>query len=137
MAANVNITADKRTPFIDSIDKVGPTLVGSAFLMHVRNENGDTGSPLIPLSTAAPGSQGISCTYIDPYVYVNGNGQTITTTASRVLINISEATLEALSLANPTNEPLPLKYDLHVTPSGGVKSVAFYGDFVIKPGSTI
>jgi hypothetical protein len=102
--------------------------------MHIRNQPGDTGTPLLSLATATAGSQGISVTYSPAYVY---NDAGSTAPASLILIQIDEATLEALSLNNPTNSPLVLAYDLHVTPSVGAKRVELFGTFTIDPGVTI
>lgn len=137
MAAHVNIDAFKRVPFLDSIDFIGPDWAAADFALQIRNSNGDTGTALVSLTKQTAGTQGISCTYNASYVWVDQSGVSHTSAASIVLINISEATVEGLSLNNPVSEPLTLKYDLHVTPSGGTKFVAAYGDFTVYPGSTI
>ena len=134
MAAELNIAAFKRVPFVDSVAILGPNYTGAAFAMHIRNHNGDTGTPLVSLATAAAGTQGISVTYDAAYAY-NDVGDTAP--ASKILIQIDEATLEALSLNNPTEKPVVLAYDLHVTPAGGVKRVELFGQFIINPGATI
>ena len=105
--------------------------------MQVRPSLGDTGTPLINLTTQTAGTQGISCTYDPTYSYTTEMGTLETAPASKVLIHITEATLEALALANPAYSNLTLKYDLQVQPSGGVKSVEASGDFIIYPGSTL
>jgi hypothetical protein len=134
MAAELPISAFKRVPFVDDIAILGPDHRTSAFLMHIRNRQGDTGAPLVTLATASAGTQGISCTYNAAYIY---NDEGDTAPASLIAINISEATLEGLAPSNPTNAPVVLHYDLHVTPSGGVKRVEMYGTFTIYPGVTI
>lgn len=134
MAAKLPIAAFKRVPFVDDIAILGPDYTGAAFAMHIRNQPGDTGSPLVSLAGATAGSQGVSVTYNAAYVY-NEVGDTAP--ASLILIQIDEATIEALALNNPTNAPLVLYYDLHVTPSGGVKRVECFGEFTIYPGVTI
>lgn len=134
MAAELNIAAFKRTPFVDDVAILGPNWTGAAFLMHIRNKNGDTGTPIISLATATAGTQGISVTYNAAYVYDDAGS---TAPASIVLIQIDEGTLEALALNNPSNKPVELVYDLHVTPSGGRKAVELYGQFIINPGATI
>ena len=134
MAAKLPIYAFKRVPFIDSVAILGPNYTGAAFAMHIRNNTGDTGTPLVPLATAAAGTQGISVTYDASYIY-NEAGNTAP--ASLILIQIDEATLEALTLNNPANEPMVLYYDLHVTPTGQAKRVELLGAFTIYPGVTI
>lgn len=134
MAAELNLAAFKRVPFVDDVAILGPDLTGAAFAMHIRNRNGDTGTPLVSLATATAGTQGISVTYDAAYIYNEAGDEA---PASLILIQINEATLEALSLNNPTEKPVELAYDLHVTPSGGVKRVELYGKFTIYPGATI
>lgn len=134
MAAELNIVAFKRVPFVDDVVILGPDYTGAAFAMHIRSRNGDTGTPLISLSNASAGTQGISVTYDASYIYNDAGDEA---PASLILIQIDEATLEALSLNNPTEKPVDLVYDLHVTPSGGVKRVELYGQFTIYPGATI
>lgn len=136
MAANINLAAFKRTPFVSDIAIVGPDYTGAAFAMHIRNRPGDTGSPLITLGAASAGSEGVSVAYDPAYLYVR-DGVEITELASIITIRINEATLEALSLNNPTANPVGLAYDLHITPSGEDKRVASFGTFAIYPGVTI
>lgn len=134
MAAELNIAAFKRVPFVDDIAILGPNYTGAAFAMHIRNRNGDTGTPLVSLAGATAGTQGVSVTYDATYVY-NDVGDTAP--ASLIKIQVDEATLEALSLNNPTDKPVVLAYDLHLTPSGGIKRVELFGQFIINPGATI
>ncbi len=138
MAAELNLPAFKRVPFLEpdgcTVAIVGPNYTGAAFAMHIRNRSGDTGVPLISLVNAAAGVQGISVTYDAAYIY-NDAGDTAP--ASKILIQVDEATLEALSLNNPTDKPVILAYDLHVTPTGQPKRVEFFGQFIINPGTTI
>lgn len=129
------MTADKRVPFVDDVAILGQNYTGAAFTMHIRNAPGDTGTPIVTLATAAAGLQGISVTYNAAYVY-NAAGDSAP--ASLILIQIDEATLEALSLANPTAGALVLYYDLHVDPAGAApKRVELRGTFTIDPGVTI
>ena len=142
MAANVPLSAFKRVPFVAEDGCtwafVGYDWTGATFLMHVRNNPGDTSTPTITLTGASAGSEGISVTYDTDYSYIDPtSGQAVTAAASLVLVQINEATLEALSLGTPAKDPVELAYDLHVTPSGGVKRVAVYGTFNILPGVTV
>jgi len=134
MAAELNIAAFKRVPFVDDVAILGPDYTGAAFAMHIRNRNGDTGTPLVALATATAGAQGVSVAYDATYIYNEAGDEA---PASIITIQINEATLEALSLNNPTQKPVALEYDLHVTPSGGVKRVELFGQFTINPGATI
>lgn len=136
MAANINLAAFKRTPFVVDIAIVGPDYTGADFAMHIRNRVGDTGTPLITILINIPGAQGITTVYDPAYVYVK-DGVEITAPATIVTIQIDEATLEALALNNPTDQPLALVYDVHVTPVSEIKRVAMFGTLAIYPGVTI
>ncbi|MFN3474095.1 MAG: hypothetical protein ACK4ZW_08625 [Blastomonas sp.] len=140
MAATLNLTAFKRVPFVESdgatIVHIGPDWSDAAFKMDIRQAPGDTGTPIITLATATAGSQGISATYEAAYLF-QVNGTPTTAPATKILIQIDEATIEALDLGTPPDEPVELYYDLHATPSGGIKRVLCEGKFTIKPGATI
>lgn len=136
MAAYLDIEAFKRVPFDDDVAIIGENLTGAAFSMQIRAHPGDTGTALVSLSNAAPPTQGISVTYNAAYQYQDGV-ETITAPASLIRICIAEATLEALALGTPYDEPVDLFYDLHVTPAGGTKRVQFGGKFILNPGVTI
>jgi len=141
MAVTIDLEADKRVPFIDedgaTIVFIGEDYSGGAYAMHVRNNPGDTDTPILSLAGATAGTQGISVTYDPAYVYVDETGTEQTGPASLVLIQVDEATLEALSLGTPTDEPVVLYYDLHITPSGAPKRIVSQGKFIINPGVTI
>lgn len=136
MTAELDIAAFKRVPFDDDVAIIGENLTGATFLMHIRAHAGDTATPLVSLGNAAPPTQGVSVTYNPAYQYQDGS-ELITAPASLVRICIDEATLEALALGTPYDEPVELFYDLHTTPSGGTKRVQFGGKFILKPGVTI
>lgn len=142
MAAKIPLTAFKRVPFVEDD---GATFVffdmdwsTATFAMQIRQKQGDTSTPLVSLSNAPAGSEGISVTVVPDYTYYDPKAQqSFTGEASLVLIQIDEATLEGLALGTPSDCPVRLHYDLHVTPSGKPKRVAVYGSFDILPGVTI
>lgn len=134
MTARLDIPAFKRVPFDDDVAIIGENLSAATFLMHIRANRGDTGSPLVSLANASPPAAGVSATYDPAYVWQWDN-QLFTTPASLVRIIIAEATLEALSLGTPYDEPVELYYDLHATTD--TKRVQFGGKFILKPGVTI
>lgn len=134
MTARIDIPAFKRVPFDDDVAIIGENLSAATFLMHVRANRGDTGTPLITLGNASPPSQGVSATYNPAYQWQE-DGEILTAPASLVRIIIAEATLEALSLGTPYTEPVELFYDLHATTD--TKRVQFEGKFPLKPGVTI
>lgn len=135
MAAEIPITVmSKRVPFLDSLAIEGANLTTATFKMEIRNLPGDTGTALVTLNGASAGSEGISCTY-DPSYADPETGEPFA--ASIVLIQINEATMEALATGTPTNAAVELAYDIHVTPVSGPKFVLCYGKFTYSPGVTL
>lgn len=131
VAAQLDIAVFKRVPFADDLAVIGPDYSDAAFSMQIRQRWGDTGSPLLTV--------GVTATYDPAYVYFDPRRKiTVGPTPATVLaLAVSEATIEALPLAADEEKPLELVYDLHITPSGGVKRVVMAGAFIIYPGSTI
>jgi hypothetical protein len=138
MRPTIPIAAFKRVPLVYSTFIAGVDLTAAAFFCHIRQRFGDNGLPIITLSNAAAGAQGVSATYIPALTYYDCySRKDITVPATVITLRIDEATLEAVPLANPTNQPLQLVYDVHNTPTGADKYVAYGGDFYLFPGSTI
>lgn len=137
MAVNLPLLAYKRVPFLEpdgtTFVIVGPNWASAAYRMQIRQRPGDTGAALITLTTAAAGSQGISASYVAEYALPDGTEAP----ATKVLIQIDEATLESLQMGTPYDQPVELFYDLHITPSGGTKINYCGGKFTIAPGVTI
>lgn len=142
MAAIINLEADKRVPFVD---EDGATWVffsedwdDATFAMHIRQNPGDTGAAVVSLTNATAGTQGISATFDPAFVVTDPEtNEDVTGPATLILCQINESTLEAISLGTPSDKPVEFHYDLHVTPTGGVKRVVAEGKFTIKPGVTI
>ena len=133
MTLRFDLTASKRVPFVGTFAIVGPDWSGASYAMQLRASEGSTGTALVSLATASAGSQGISAAYDATYDLPDET----TAPATEVTVRISESTIEALSLADPSDEPLELWYDLHITPSGGDKLRYMGGRFFIEPGVTI
>lgn len=138
MAVKLDISAFKRVPWggasgYADLPVVGVDWSAAAFKMDIRICPGDATTPLVSLTNATAGSQGISATYDAGYVMPDGEvvGATI------IRPQIDEPTLEALALSARASDPVALSYDLHITPAGGVKSVVCFGAFTILPGVTI
>src|SRR3546814_13639866 len=55
---------------------------------------------------------------------------------STVDLEIPEATMEAMDAATEAGDDAKIWWDLHITPSGGVKFVALEGPFTVKAGVT-
>lgn len=129
-AASLDIKAFKRVPWSGTFVFVGPDYSAAAFLMHIRQHWGDTGTPLLQPTITAE---------FDPsFEYYDARKRrTFTAPATIVTATIAETALEALPYAAQREAPLELVYDLHITPTGALKHVAIKGRYDIYPGSTI
>lgn len=130
----INIVADKRVPFDETIPDFRSNYSGATALMEVRPQPGADGTPVLSLSTTLASGQGIVITYDAGYT-IEHQGTTHTG-ASLIQILINEATLEALSYAASPETDAVYSYDMHITPSGGKKFVAVSGSFTVSPGVT-
>lgn len=125
-AGTWNIRANRWTPFVETVTCEAMDLTGATLDMQIRLLPTSSGSPLVDLSPAAPGSEGLS-------LAVDDSGLVTTST---ITIRINEATMEPL-LYDPEREgDAELWYDLHVTPAGGDKYVLIRGTFTIVDGAT-
>lgn len=102
---------------------------GAEFVMAFAAAEGAT--PVITLTNAAAGAQGISATYDAAYVDPR-TGATIGATIIRP--QIDEATLEGLTYPSDPSSPLVLYYDLLVTPTGEPQRVVCKGTLSIYQG---
>ena len=89
------------------------------------------GSPVITLTNASDGSQGVFASYDAGYLHPE-TGSTIGATRIRPLIG--EDTLESLSYPSDPGVPLVLYYDLLVAPSGAQQRVLCSGTLSIYKG---
>ncbi len=133
-APEINIVADKRVPFDETIPEMGMDDSGATAAMEIRVEPGAQGSALVSLGMSSNGGEGIAITYDDEYPdpetdELDG--------ASIVRIIINETTLEGLSYNADPSKPLVLYYDIHLTPSGSKKFIFCAGAFIINPGVTL
>jgi hypothetical protein len=131
-APQIDIAADKRVPFDDTIAEMLVDYTGATPLMEIRSEPGASGTPLVSLGASTAGSEGIAISYDATYADPDGGDPG----ASLIQIIINEATLEGLAYGADPAVPVPLYYDLHVTPSGDKKFVFCAGKFIINPGVT-
>lgn len=99
----------------------------ATFAMQVRRYR-DAKTALITLGNAAPGAQGISCTY--------GATGPDGALESTIIIEIAETTIEALPFPTPRGGDLRLVWDMHITGGGLEKRRWFEGDFTVKGGAT-
>lgn len=119
---------------------LGENLTGAVLHMQIRPAEGDSAVALVDLANAASGSQGLHLAwdagYLDPEPDpVTGIHAVVGGTVVTPLI--LQATLEAIAASSDPEQPRDLVYDLHVTPSGGLKRLRCFGTFVLEPGVTL
>jgi hypothetical protein len=126
--ARFALEADRWTPFVTTIEFEGVDLTGAVFEAHIRLLPDTPGAPLVDLDTvttaAAEGVRLIS---------VIGTGDDA---VSSVGIRINETTMEGLPVSAELGLNTRLYWDLHITPSGGVKQVYAGGEFIVRAGVT-
>ena len=134
IAANIPLVAYRRVALHVEIPIMGENYAGATLAMHVRNEPGDTGTPLIALANVTPPNQGLSVTYNASYPDPDGK---LPNGASLVRVSISKATLEALPFPSDRSKPLELCYDIHITPPSETTFIYCGGAFLVYPGVTV
>lgn len=128
---NWPLEAGRWVPFVYDIDIVGIDLTDAEFAMQVHDTKDRTsGTPRASLTTVTTDIEGVRLT------------STVTAdsvTTSSIRIRIDEATMEAMDVANDAaaNGTDGIAYwDMHITPDGGTKFLAFEGKFKVKAGVT-
>lgn len=139
VAKPINLAADKRAPWGGISGDADIVVLGldwsaGTFSMELRAEPGAQGAPLVALSTASPGAQGISASYDAGYLHPK-TAATVGATIVRPQIN--ETTLEGLAYGADPADPVTLFYDIHATVPGRGKFVVMGGKFIILPGVTL
>lgn len=125
--AQAQLTALRYQPFIYAIDIVGFDWSAATLALQVRSDRAAPGTALVDLSRATAGTQGLSTT-----VATTGGVPTTTLT-----IQIDQTTIDALpGFPDDPNALVQLRYDLVVTPAGGVKQRWLEGVFAISEGVT-
>lgn len=127
----LRLTAGRWVPFVYDIDIVGIYLTGAAFAAQVHDTLDRTaGTPRASLTTQTTDIEGVRLTGV-----VTTDG----VPTSSIRIRINEATMEAMDVANDAaaNGTDGVAYwDIHITPSGGDKFLAFAGKFIVRAGVT-
>lgn len=146
-----DIHADRHVPCFRRLGFIGFDFTGASFAAQVRLKPETAGAALIDLSTtASPTAQGLRLDYASEDTVENHiiagrlssipRDLTLATPVflSIVAIQILEATMEGLPAA-PATDPsrdIVLAWDLHITPSGGIKDKYVGGDFIVRAGVT-
>lgn len=128
---NLPLVAGRWVPFVYDIDIVGIDLTSAAFAAQVHDTKDRTaGTPRASLTTQTTDVEGVRLVSV-----VTTDG--VPTSSLRIRIN--EATMEAMDVANDASQlgsDGAAFWDMHITPSGGTKFLAFEGTFTIKAGVT-
>ncbi len=127
LPGKLDLLADRFTPFVTPLTIAGIDLTGATFMAQVRDrKNGGTlRADLTTVgSIATEGIKLVSTTTLGGVDY------------NLLSMRINEETMEAMPDAPEIGGDLPLVWDMHVTPSGGVKQVYFAGIFTVRDGVT-
>lgn len=127
----LTLTVYRNVPFLDSIRFVGLDFTGGTFAMQVRLLPGTAGDPLLSLTNATAGLQGLSVAVTEE------SGLDVST----LTIQIDEATIDALLPASSNGQKagtdVALFYDLIITGAGLPKTRWLEGSFIIAEGVTV
>jgi hypothetical protein len=143
-----DIKADRWVACIRTFNFVGLDFTGATFLSNVRLEPDAPGAPLVLLNNAAAGAEGLRLVgvwtqtiqqHIDagrihsvpPHYKL-----TDTVPLSTVEMRVNETTMEGLPYPGERGDDATLAWDIHITPTGGVKDKYLGGNFVVRAGAT-
>lgn len=144
-----DIGADRWVACIRTFAFVGLDFTSAVFASHVRLVPDVTGSPLVTLATVGSlASEGISLVYGGtdtitnhiaagrltevPDGYVTGDSLAL----SQVGFRINETTMEGLPFPTERGDDAVLYWDMHITPSGGIKDKYIGGLLTVRAGAT-
>ena len=153
----LDIGADRWVACIRTFSFLGLDLSAATFAAHIRELADGSGSPLVNLGVAATASdEGIRLTYSGTDTIANHiaadrlsavpdaiNPDTAaaytaedSVLLSHVSMRIHEATMEALPSPAEVGDDVELVWDMHITPSGGIKDKYLGGTFTVRAGVT-
>jgi hypothetical protein len=146
-----DIAADRWVACIRTFTFRGVDFTGATFAAQVRVLPDAGGSPLVNLATVGSlAAEGISLIYGGtdtitnhitagrllevPDGYVAGDSLAL----SEVGFRINETTMEGLPMppSEDSGDAMPLAWDMHITPSGGIKDKYLGGTFTVRAGVT-
>lgn len=129
MAARVPLNIDRWTPYESPLIVFkGWDLTGAIFRAQIRLKPDTPGAPLVDLQTVTTASaEGVRLVSVEDHDGVPW---------STVRIRINETTNEALPDAAEIGEVRELHWDMHITPSGGLKRRRLFGPVYVRPGDT-
>jgi hypothetical protein len=147
--ANMPISADRWVACIRTLAFIGFDFTGADFLAQVRLTADAIGSPLVNLATVTLSTaEGIRLIYGGTDTITNhiaagrltavppGYSPSSSVALSVLGLRINETTMEGLPFTNPRGGDEGLVWDMHITPSGGIKDKYCGGTFTVRAGVT-
>jgi hypothetical protein len=143
-----DISADRWVACIRTFSFVGLDFTGATYLAQVRQKPDLGGVPLVALVDAAANAEGLHligvwtqtiAQHIDAgrlHEVPPGYKLTDTVVLSSVGMRINETTMEGLPYPGERGNDATLAWDLHITPTGGLKDKFLGGDFIVRAGVT-
>lgn len=121
------LAGDRWTPFVRTLTFRGIDLTGAVLKAQVRDrkDGGYVRADLATVETAnTQGLRLLSAGTVDGVL------------TSVVYMRINESTMEAINAATEVGDDAALYWDMHITPSGGVKQLYLFGPFTVRAGVT-
>jgi hypothetical protein len=144
-----DISADRWVACIRTFSFVGLDLTGATFLSHIRLTPDAAGAPLASLGNAASSAaEGLRVIDVQTDTIENfiasgwlssfppGYAADDTVTITQVGMRVNETTVEGLPFPGERGADSVLAWDMHITPSGGIKDKYLGGDFIVRAGAT-
>lgn len=149
--ARVDFGGDRFVAFIRTLTIIGYDFTAAAFNAQVRDRK-DGGTLRADLTTQTLASaEGVRLIYGGTDTVANhitaarmsqaqadalGYTSAQNVTLSQLGIRINETTMEAMPFGTERGDDISLYWDLHITPSGGIKDKYAGGDFLVRAGVT-
>lgn len=147
-----DIAADRWVACIRSLGFFTRDFTGAVFAMQIRQTGDATGSPLVDLATVTTSSaEGVRLIYGGTDTVTNhitagrmtqteadslGYAGSTSVALSQVGIRINETTMEGLPFPPERGDNPEFVWDMHITPSGGIKDKYIGGKFTVRAGAT-
>lgn len=144
-----DLAADRWVACIRTFSFVGLNFTGATFLAHIRLTPDAAGSPLVALATVgSAASEGIYLSYGGTDTITNhiaagrisevpsGYTGASSVPLSVVGLRVNETTMEGLPFPAERGDDAVLAWDMHITPSGGIKDKYLGGIFTVRAGAT-
>lgn len=144
-----DIGADRWVACIRTFAFVGVDFTGADVKMQVRLKADTTGTPLVELGPqVTSAAEGINFTYAGTATVADhiaagripevpaGYALTDSVVLTLVQIRINETTMESLPYPGERGDDADMAWDLHITPSGGIKDKYIGGKFIVRAGVT-